>query len=72
MNDWIIHTKQFAEQKGIKYHEALKDPENKATYRMKKQGKGVADEMGTEQRLLATAYNKSQLGANAGKNFISL
>jgi 1-aminocyclopropane-1-carboxylate deaminase/D-cysteine desulfhydrase-like pyridoxal-dependent ACC family enzyme len=38
MNSWIQHTKDFAKKKGIKYNEALKDPECKASY---KKGKGV-------------------------------
>ncbi len=33
MNSWILHTKQFAAKKGIKYNEALKDPENRASYK---------------------------------------
>jgi hypothetical protein len=65
-NTWIQHTKEFAERKGIKYNEALKDPENKATYRMIKNGGSV------KERLLATTQNQKELGANAGKKFISL
>jgi hypothetical protein len=65
-NTWIKHTKEFAERKGIKYNEALKDPENKATYRMMKEGGSVAE------RLFATTENQKELGANSGKKFISL
>ena len=38
MNSWILHVKNFASKKGIKYNEALKDPECKLSY---KKGAGV-------------------------------
>jgi hypothetical protein len=65
-NSWVQHTKKFAESKGIKFNEALKDPENKASYRMMKDGGSI------KERLLATTQNQKELGANAGKKFISL
>jgi hypothetical protein len=64
-NSWVQHTKAFAEKKGIKYNEALKDPENKTAYHMMKGGS-------VKERLLATTQNQKELGANAGKKFISL
>jgi hypothetical protein len=32
-NAWIIHVKSIAEGKGIKFRDALRDPETKATYK---------------------------------------
>jgi len=32
-NNWIIHVKSIAEGKGIKFRDALRDPETKATYK---------------------------------------
>ena len=38
MNSWIKYVKNFAAKKGIKYNEALKDPECKAGYKKLKGG----------------------------------
>ena len=38
MNSWIKYVKDFAAKKGIKYNEALKDPECKAGYKKLKGG----------------------------------
>jgi hypothetical protein len=32
-NAWISHVKALAETKGIKFRDALRDPETKATYK---------------------------------------
>ncbi len=32
-NAWISHVKSLAESKGIKFRDALRDPETKATYK---------------------------------------
>ena len=32
-NAWITHVKSLAESKGIKFRDALRDPETKATYK---------------------------------------
>ena len=32
-NKWIEHVKEFAEKKGMKYNEALKHPDCKASYK---------------------------------------
>ena len=32
-NAWISHVKSLAERKGIKFRDALRDPETKATYK---------------------------------------
>ena len=32
-NAWITHVKSIAESKGIKFRDALRDPETKATYK---------------------------------------
>jgi hypothetical protein len=32
-NNWITHVKSLAESKGIKFRDALRDPETKATYK---------------------------------------
>jgi hypothetical protein len=32
-NAWISHVKSIAERKGIKFRDALRDPETKATYK---------------------------------------
>lgn len=37
-NPWISHVKSYAQEKGMKYRDALKDPECKAIY---KSGKGL-------------------------------
>jgi hypothetical protein len=38
MNKWIDHVKKFAEEKGISYSEAMKDPECKSQYNSMKVG----------------------------------
>jgi len=86
MNSWIQHCKNFAAKKGIKYNEALKDPECKATYKKgeglvsdlksatRKVGFGIIDEAAAkgyaDQVLIADAYNQKNLGAQ--KRYISL
>jgi hypothetical protein len=82
MNPWISHVKKFAAKHNLKYNEALKDPRCKASYKsgaglgkkMKNMvGAGVIDESEfADQAVIADIYNSSQLGANAGKKFISL
>jgi len=32
-NAWILHVKSLAERKGIKFRDALRDPETKSTYK---------------------------------------
>lgn len=32
-NAWITHVKSLAESKGVKFRDALRDPETKATYK---------------------------------------
>lgn len=94
-NSWIEHVKAFANKKGIKYNEAMKDPECKASYKKTgsgvkkatvvtpkgtkmgyaelkkrmtkfKKGKGLIDEMGQQQAIIANKSNELGLGANAG------
>jgi hypothetical protein len=73
-NSWITYVKEYAAKNGMSYRDALRDPNCKAGYKkggVVKKGRGVVDEMGS-QALLANTYNDSELGANAGKKFISL
>jgi DNA adenine methylase len=74
-NSWITYVKEYAAKNGMSYRDALRDPNCKAGYKkggaMMKRGMGIVDEMG-DQDLIADVYNSSQLGANAGKKFISL
>lgn len=77
-NKWVEHCRQFAKEKGIKYSDALKHPDCKKMYgsgvkpkSTLMRGKGVIDETDS-QAVIATAYNDSELGANAGKKYISL
>ena len=73
-NSWITYVKEYASKNGMSYRDALRDPNCKAGYKkggVVKKGRGVVDEMGS-QALLANTYNDSELGANAGKKFISL
>jgi len=73
-NSWITYVKEYAAKNGMSYRDALRDPDCKAGYKkggVVKKGRGVVDEMGG-QALLANTYNDSELGANAGKKFISL
>jgi DNA adenine methylase len=74
-NSWITYVKEYAAKNGMSYRDALRDPNCKAGYKkggaMMKRGMGIVDEMGS-QALLANTYNDSELGANAGKKFISL
>ncbi len=73
-NSWITYVKEYAAKNGMSYRDALRDPNCKAGYKkggVVKKGRGVVDEMGG-QALLAVSYNDSELGANAGKKFISL
>ena len=76
-NSWIEYVKSFCAKNGMSYRDALRSPECKAGY--KKGGKlmnpfgggGVVDELGN-QPILAKKFNVRQLGANAGKSFVSL
>ena len=76
-NSWIEYVKAFCAKNGMSYRDALRSPECKAGY--KKGGKlmnpfgggGVVDELGN-QPILAKKFNVRQLGANAGKSFVSL
>lgn len=56
MNSWVQHTKNFAKEKGIKYNEALKDPECKASY---KKGSGI---FGSIKKTFKSATKKVGLG----------
>jgi len=73
-NSWISYVKEYASKNGISYRDALRDPKCKAGYKkggVVKKGRGVVDEIGN-QDLLSIAYDDSELGANAGKKYISL
>jgi len=74
-NPWIEYVKSYAAKNGMSYRDALRCPKCKAGYkkggRVCKVGMGVIDEIGN-QDLLAEMYNDSELGANAGKKYISL
>lgn len=67
-NKWITYVKEYASKNGMSYRDALKDPKCKAGY---KTG-GMLETTGHQTRLLAQDYNDSELGANAGKKYISL
>jgi len=67
-NKWISYVKEYASKNGMSYRDALKDPKCKAGY---KTG-GMLETMGHQSRLLAQDFNDSELGANAGKKYISL
>ena len=83
MNPWIMHVKNYAAKHGMKYNEALKDPQCKASYKKgaglgrvknvkRMLGAGIIDESEfADQALIAQRYNDSELGANAGKKYIS-
>lgn len=60
MNSWILHTKQFAAKKGIKYNEALKDPENRASY---KKGNGLVSDA---KKAVKSSAKKIGLGKCGG------
>ena len=71
-NSWIEYVKSFCAKNGMSYRDALRCPKCKAGYKKGgKVGMGVVDEIGN-QDLLAEMYNDSELGANAGKKYISL
>jgi hypothetical protein len=73
-NSWITYVKEYAAKNGMSYRDALRDPNCKVGYKkggVVKKGRGVIDEI-EGQDLIADVYNNSQLGANAGKKFISL
>jgi len=71
-NPWIEYVKSYAAKNGMSYRDALRCPKCKAGYKKgSKVGMGVVDEIGN-QDLLAEIYNDSELGANAGKKYISL
>ena len=73
-NPWIEHVKAFAEKNGLKYNESLKHSDCKASYKKsgagddlkKKKGKGIIDQMGQQQAIVAFKDNELGLGANAG------
>jgi len=76
-NNWISYVKEYAAKNGMSYRDALRDPKCKAGYKkggaVMKKGRGVIDESEfADQALLGVAYNDSELGANAGRKFISL
>jgi len=76
-NSWITYVKEYASKNGMSYRDALRDPKCKAGYKKPSKkviaGKGVIDESEfADQALLADAYNSNELGANAGKKYISL
>ena len=76
-NNWISYVKEYAAKNGMSYRDALRDPKCKAGYKkggaVIKKGRGVIDESEfADQALLGVAYNDSELGANAGRKFISL
>ena len=76
-NSWITYVKEYASKNGMSYRDALRDPKCNAGYSKSgvtitnKKGGGVIDEIGN-QRVVAMSYNDSELGANAGRKFISL
>lgn len=74
-NKWVQYVKEYASKNGISYRDALRDPRCKEGYKkggaVVKRGRGVVDELGN-QDLIAIAYDDSELGANAGKKYISL
>jgi hypothetical protein len=74
-NTWVQYVKDFAAKNGMSYRDALRDPACKAGYKkggaVMKKGRGVVDEVG-DQDLISIAYDDSELGANAGKKYISL
>jgi hypothetical protein len=67
-NSWVTYVKEYASKNGMSYKDALKDPKCKAGY---KTGSGANKTFHT-QDLVAQMYNDSELGANAGKKYISL
>jgi len=71
-NKWIEYVKAYAAKNNMKYNEALKDPNMKAGYKNgdTKMGKGITNSH--QQEEIAELYNEKQLGANAGKKYISL
>ena len=76
-NSWISYVKEYASKNGMSYRDALRDPKCKAGYKKTSKkvvtGMGVIDESEfADQALLADAYNSNELGANAGKKYISL
>lgn len=60
---WIEYVKSYCTKTGMSYRDALRDPKCKAGY---KKGGMIPSP------LVAISYNDSELGANAGKKFISL
>ena len=70
-NSWVQYVKEYASKNGMSYRDTLRDPKCKAEYYSKKTGAGVVDEK-QDNVLIAERYNKSQLGANSGKKYISL
>jgi hypothetical protein len=70
-NPWITYVKEYASKNGMSYRDALKDPKCKAGYKKPMKGAGVIDEVGKDE-LIALMNNDSELGANAGKKYISL
>ena len=62
-NAWISYVKDYASKNKMSYRDALRDPKCKAGY---KKGGMIPSPV------VAIAYNDSELGANAGKKYISL
>jgi len=76
-NSWVMYVKEYASKNGMSYRDALRDNKCKAGYKKTSKkvvtGMGVIDESEfADQELLADAYNSNELGANAGKKYISL
>jgi len=69
-NKWIEYVKSYASKNKMKYSDALKDPKCKAGY--KTGGSIKLPASSATQEAIAEVYNESQLGANAGKKYISL
>ena len=59
MNSWVEHCKAFAKKKGIKYNEALKDPECKASY---KKGEGLVSDVKSAVRSSAKKIGLGKCG----------
>jgi hypothetical protein len=69
-NKWIEYVKSYAAKNNMKYSDALKCPKCKSGY--KTGGKILLPASNSTQEAMAEIYNETQLGATAGKKFISL
>lgn len=59
MNKWVQYVKDYAAKKGIKYNEALKDPDCKAGYKKVEGGKGLVTDV---KKAVKSASKKMGLG----------